>query len=119
MIERVAIITGVQDEADAFLPERPATRLGSPLGEIRQVVHVDKQVSILCSGIGKVHAGAAAMHMHGRFNPDLIMVIGTAGHVSARPGDCFYLREALQADYGTLEKFGEHDGCATCSMPIW
>lgn len=119
MIERVAIITGVQDEADAFLPERPAMRLESPLGEIRQLAHAGKQVSILCSGIGKVHAGAAAMHMHSHFRPDLIMVIGTAGHVSARPGDCFYLREALQADYGTLEKFGEHDGFTHYNAGAW
>lgn len=119
MIERVAIITGVQEEADAFLAEQTTGRLESPLGEIRHLVHGAKRVSVLCSGIGKVHAGAAALYMHSHFQPDLILVIGTAGHVSARRGNCFYLREALQADYGTLEKFGEHDGFTLYNAGAW
>ncbi|MGB5724548.1 MAG: hypothetical protein WBM39_09025 [Parasphingorhabdus sp.] len=119
MIERVAIITGVRDEADAFRRNHPATRVDSPFGEIRQLDHVGKQVSILCSGIGKVHAGAAALYLHSHFRPDLFLVIGTAGHVSSSQGDCFYLRESLQADYGTLEKFGEHDGFVHYNAGAW
>ena len=98
MIEHVAVITGVQDEADALLHDQPATRLDSPFGAIRQLDHGGKRVTILCSGIGKVHAGAAALYMHGHFCPDLFLVIGTAGHVSTIQGDCFYLHESLQAD---------------------
>ena len=119
MIERVAVITGVQDEADALLRDRPTTRLNSPFGEIRQVSHAGKTVAILCSGIGKVHAGAAALYMHSHFRPDLFLVIGTAGQVSASAGDCFYLHESLQADYGTLERFGEHDGFTHYDAGAW
>ena len=119
MIEHVAIITGVQDEADAFLRDHSATRLDSPFGKIRQLNHAGKAVTILCSGIGKVHAGAAALYMHSHFRPDLFLVIGTAGHVSTRQGDCFYLRESLQADYGTLERFGEHDGFTHYNAGAW
>lgn len=119
MIEHVAVITGVQDEADALLRDSPATRADSPFGAIRQLDHGGKRVSILCSGIGKVHAGAAALYMHSQFRPDLLLVIGTAGHVSERAGDCFYLRESLQADYGTLEKFGEHDGFTHYNAGTW
>ncbi|WP_417596139.1 purine phosphorylase [Parasphingorhabdus sp.] len=119
MIDHIAIITGVQDEADAFLRDQPVTRVDSPLGEIRQLGHEGKQVSILCSGIGKVHAGAAALYMHSHFQPDLFLVIGTAGHVSSSEGDCFYLHESLQADYGTLEKFGDHDGFTHYNAGAW
>lgn len=119
MIEHIAIITGVQDEADAFLRDHPVKRIDSPLGEVRQLDHGTKRVSILCSGIGKVHAGAAALYMHSHFRPDLFLVIGTAGHVSSKPGDCFYLSESLQADYGTLEKFGEHDGFTHYNAGAW
>lgn len=119
MIEHIAIITGVQDEADAFLRDHPVTRVASPLGEIRQLDHADKRITILCSGIGKVHAGAAALYMHSHFRPDLLLVIGTAGHVSTQAGDCFYLSESLQADYGTLDKFGEHDGFTLYNAGAW
>ncbi|MEH6790382.1 5'-methylthioadenosine/S-adenosylhomocysteine nucleosidase family protein [Parasphingorhabdus sp.] len=119
MIDHVAIITGVQDEADAFLPDHSARTAGSPLGTIRQIDHAGKTVSVLCCGIGKVHAGAAALYMHSHFSPDLFLVIGTAGHVSALAGDCFYLGESLQADYGTLERFGDHDGFTHYNAGAW
>ncbi len=119
MIDHIAIITGVQDEADAFQREQPVARVASPFGEIRQLDHEGKKVTILCSGIGKVHAGAAALYMHGQFRPDLFLVIGTAGHVSNREGDCFYLNESLQADYGTLERFGDHDGFTHYNAGAW
>ena len=119
MIDHIAIITGVQDEADAFLRDHSATRRDSPFGTIRQLNHAGKTVTILCSGIGKVHAGAAALYMHSHFQPDLFLVIGTAGHVSRSRGDCFYLHESLQADYGTLEKFGEHDGFTHYDAGTW
>ena len=119
MIDHIAIISGVQDEADAFLPDHPVARVDSPLGTIRQLDHRGKKVSILCSGIGKVHAGAAALYMHSQFRPDLFLVIGTAGHVSALAGDCFYLGESLQADYGTLERFGDHGGFIHYNAGAW
>ena len=119
MIDHIAIITGVQDEADAFGRDLPSTRIDSPLGDIRQLGHAGKQVSILCSGIGKVHAGAAALYLHSHFQPDLFLVIGTAGHVSSLAGDCFYLGESLQADYGTLERFGDHEGFTHYNAGAW
>ena len=119
VIEHIAIIAGVQDEADAFCHDHPATHVDSPLGPVRQLDRAGKKVSILCSGIGKVNAGAATLYMHSHFRPDLFLVIGTAGHVSSRQGDCFYLHESLQADYGTLEKFGEHDGFVHYDAGAW
>ena len=119
MIDRIAIVTGVEDEADAFLPDHPGKPIESPFGVGRQLTHAAKEIAVLCSGIGKVHAGAAAMFLHQHFRPDLFLVMGTAGHVSGLLGDCFYLKEALQADYGTLENFGEHDGFIHYNAGAW
>lgn len=118
-ISRIAVITGVQDEADAFLPDHPAELSDGPFGAIRHVIHADKHISVLCSGIGKVHAGAATIYMHANLLPDLFLIIGTAGQVSDLKGDCLYLHESLQADYGTLEKFGEHDGFTHYDAGAW
>ena len=118
-INKIAVITGVQDEADAFLPDHHATIEETPFGPMRLIDYAGKQVTLLCSGIGKVHASAAAMHLNSRVQPDLFMVIGTAGQVSAIQGDCFYLHEALQADYGTLENSGSHDGFTHYNAGTW
>ena len=118
-INRIAVITGVQDEADAFLREHEAHTFESPFGAIRLLQYARKDVAITCSGIGKVHAGAAAMFLHQHFRPDLYLVIGTAGQVSRIAGDCFYLHESLQADYGTLEEFGSHKGFTHYDAGAW
>ena len=76
-------------------------------------------LAVMCSGIGKVHASGAAMFLRQHFRPDLFLVIGTAGQVSDVQGDCFYLHEALQADYGTLESFGDHDGFTHYEAGTW
>tara|TARA_R110000772_G_scaffold49100_5_gene112220 strand:- start:2302 stop:2994 length:693 start_codon:yes stop_codon:yes gene_type:complete len=117
--QKIAIITGVVDEADAFLPDHPSEVITTPLGPVRQVDHAGKQIAILCPGIGKVHAAAAAMHLHDSFAPELFLIIGTAGQVSSLGGNCFYLHEALQADYGTLENSSGHHGFTHYNAGAW
>lgn len=118
-ISRIAIITGVRDEADAFLNDQPAEQFDSPFGAVRTMDHAGKTLAILCSGIGKVHAGAATMYLDAAFNPDLFMVIGTAGQVSTIAGNCFYLHEALQADYGSLEHSSHSSGFTHYDAGTW
>lgn len=118
-IDRIAVITGVNEEADALLPLAPAEHRESPLGPVRKVEHCGKQISILCPGIGKVHAAGAAMYLHQMIRPDLFLVIGTAGQVSQLAGDCFYLNEALQADYGTLDNSRGNDGFTHYNAGAW
>ncbi len=116
---KIAVITGVVDEADAFLSDHPSQIMATPLGKLRQLEHHGKQIAILCPGIGKVHAAAAAMHLHSYFAPDLFLIIGTAGQVSNLGGNCFYLHEALQADYGTLENSNDHHGFTHYNAGAW
>ncbi|WP_422345538.1 purine phosphorylase [Parasphingorhabdus sp.] len=117
--QKIALITGVADEADAFLPDHPSEVEPTPLGTVRHVTYEDKQIAILCPGIGKVHAAAAAMHLHNHFAPNMFLIIGTAGQVSNLDGNCFYLREAFQADYGTLENSNDHEGFTCYNAGAW
>ncbi|MEH6758090.1 MAG: purine phosphorylase [Parasphingorhabdus sp.] len=117
--KNIAVITGVIDEADAFLPDHPSKVTNTPLAPVRQVEHAGKQIAILCPGIGKVHAAAATMHLYNSFAPDLFLIIGTAGQVSNLEGNCFYLHEALQADYGTLENSNGHHGFTHYNAGTW
>lgn len=117
--KKIAVITGVMDEADAFLSDHPSKITPTPLGSVRHVEHGGKQIAILCPGIGKVHAAAAAMQLHGIFAPDMFLIIGTAGQVSSLHGDCFYLHEALQADYGSLENSRDHGGFTHYNAGAW
>ncbi len=105
-ISRIAIITGVEAEAEAFsaeaLPERRETPFGAAsLGEV-----TGKQIHLLCSGIGKVNAAGAASWLAREIGAELLMVVGTAGRISGIDGDCFYLHEALQSDYGAQRGSG-------------
>ncbi|MEL6874718.1 MAG: 5'-methylthioadenosine/S-adenosylhomocysteine nucleosidase [Pseudomonadota bacterium] len=118
-IERIAVITGVNEEAEALLPLAPAEHRDSPLGPVRNVEHCGKQISILCPGIGKVHAAGAAIYLHEAIRPDLFLVIGTAGQVSQLAGNCFYLHESLQADYGTLDSSGGNEGFTHYNAGAW
>lgn len=118
-VKRIAIITGVQNEADAFLDNVQSVSRDTALGSVRALAHAHKQIEILCAGIGKVHAAAAAMHLNDSFDPDLFMVIGTAGQVSDIDGDCFYLQQSLQADYGTLEDSANNNGFTHYNAGAW
>lgn len=104
-IECTLIITGVQEEADAFLPGQGRMEQAGPLA-VRVIEYMGKRAVLACSGIGKVNAAFAAGLLIERFMPDLLMVIGTAGKIGTAPGDCFWIAEAIQHDYGAQEASG-------------
>jgi len=106
MIERIAIITGVAEEADAFCPgaAHRRQRLGS--FDVRHVDLGNASVAIACSGVGKVNAATAAALLAHVHDAQLLMVIGTAGKIGAVAGDCFYLHEAVQNDFGARRSDG-------------
>lgn len=96
---RIGILTGVQAEADAFLPDVAADRVDVAPLTLREVQVAQHAIRIGCCGIGKVNAAMAAMALvaHG---VDLLMVIGTAGRLRVIAGDCFVISDAFQHDYG-------------------
>ena len=106
MIERIVLITGVQEEADAFAPEATthhATHMGF---SVRHVSLGRRTVVAACSGVGKVNAATAATLLAQIHDAQLLMVIGTAGKIGDQAGDCYFLHEAVQNDYGARRPEG-------------
>ncbi|MGB5078628.1 MAG: 5'-methylthioadenosine/S-adenosylhomocysteine nucleosidase [Sphingorhabdus sp.] len=115
MIKRIGIISGVDVEAASFLPQQ--TGAGEPLHGflIRNTEFAGRQISVTCSGIGKVNAAMAAMMLVEHYQVQLLVVIGTAGKLSDIEGDCFQIVEAVQGDYGASRR----DGFAHYSAGAW
>jgi adenosylhomocysteine nucleosidase len=106
MARRIGIITGVQEEADAFLPGQFTAIDQHGAFSIRRLVHGGHDIAITCCGIGKVNAALAATMLAMRYACDLLMIIGTAGKLSDLPGDCFVIHQAVQGDFGAQRPDG-------------
>jgi len=103
---RIAIITGVQEEADAFLPGQYERVEQHGHLSVRFISHAGHDIAISCCGVGKVNAAIAATILATLHHAELLMIIGTAGKLSAIAGDCFVLHEAVQGDYGAQRPDG-------------
>lgn len=114
---KIGIICGVEAEAEAFVAGRAhATEQIGELSVARMALG-GREVSVVCSGIGKVNAGVAATVLALRYEVDLLLVVGTAGKLSAIAGDCFMMTEAVQGDYGA-QRLGEFVHYTAGSWPI-
>lgn len=103
---RVAIITGVEEEAEAFLPGQYERVEQHGHLSVRFIAHAGHEVAISCCGVGKVNAAIAATMLATLHRAELLMIIGTAGKLSDIAGDCFELHEAVQGDYGAQRPEG-------------
>lgn len=105
---RILALAALPEEADALFPalgER-STVAGLPLRSLSVHGHA---LSITTIGIGKVNAAAAAALLAERLQPGLIIVSGTCGRLdSAVTGACFWVRDAVQHDYGARLTDGFH-----------
>lgn len=97
---RIAIITGVQEEADAFAPDRTTAVEQHDHLSVRFLALDTHEVVISCCGVGKVNAAIAATMLAKLHKAELLMIIGTAGKLSGIAGDTFLIVEAVQGDYG-------------------
>ncbi|MEZ5655605.1 MAG: 5'-methylthioadenosine/S-adenosylhomocysteine nucleosidase [Sphingobium sp.] len=103
---RVAIITGVEQEADAFAPGVHQRVEQHGHLSVRFLEHGGHPVAITCCGVGKVNAAIAATMLATLHRAELLMIIGTAGKLSDIAGDCFVIDEAVQGDYGAQRSAG-------------
>lgn len=103
---RIAIVTGVEEEAAAFLPDQAGAVVRHGPLEARCLTLGDHAVAISCCGVGKVNAATAATMLALGQDADLLMIIGTAGKLSDIAGDCFLIDEAVQGDYGAQRPGG-------------
>ena len=105
-MQRIGIISGVHDELAAFLPHVARTPIEQGSLSIEQLTHAGKDCYLLCAGIGKVAAAAAAALLHAHFAVEMLLVIGTAGKIAQTDGDLFNIVDAVQADYGAQRTEG-------------
>lgn len=103
---RIAIIAGVEEEADAFLPGRQDSIERYGHLSVRLLDHGGHHIALGCCGVGKVNAASAATLLATLHRAELLMIIGTAGRLSAREGECFLIEEAVQGDYGAQRPDG-------------
>jgi adenosylhomocysteine nucleosidase len=103
---RIGIITGMAEEAAAFMAQVPGTVASTHGFETRTLICGDHEVTVIHSGIGKVNAATAATCLAIQYKAELLMIIGTAGKLSAIKGDCFQIIEAAQGDYGASHDTG-------------
>ena len=96
---RILILAALAEEADAFRPGegRPLDSDWPPARTLQIGAH---DVVVATTGIGKVNIATAAARLHALTGTELLLTLGTAGKLSALPGDCFYLARAVQHDYG-------------------
>ena len=106
----IIIVTGLTEEADAFLPGRGSQCEVATLA-VRSVEMAGATVHLACAGIGKVAAATAATLLATRFDADMLMVIGTAGALGPIGGDPQWLSAAIQHDYGAArpDRFAHYD----------
>jgi nucleoside phosphorylase len=96
---RLLVLAALPEEADAFRPGE-GTPLDCAWPPAREVQVSGTQIIVATTGIGKVNMAIAAARFHALFAPEILLVMGTAGKLSAIQGDCFYLARAIQHDYG-------------------
>jgi adenosylhomocysteine nucleosidase len=115
--QKVGIITGVAAEAEAFVAGRAYATQQVGAFSIMQLILGGRGIAVVHSGIGKVNAAVAATVLALRYDVDLLLVVGTAGKLSAIAGDCFMITEAVQGDYGA-QRPGEFVHYTAGSWPI-
>ncbi len=96
---QILILAALAEEADAALPGQ-GTMARAGWMSVRSATAHGHDVRIATTGIGKVNVAAGAALLHARAAADLFLIVGTAGKIGPAPGDCFWLAEAVQHDYG-------------------
>jgi adenosylhomocysteine nucleosidase len=81
----------------------------SPFGEYFLVKNDNKDLIFLQTGCGKVNAAAATQYAYDKWNPDLVINLGTCGGFEgdAKVGDLLLIRETVI--YDIIEELGNVD----------
>lgn len=96
---QILLLAALDEEADTFLPGTGEALVGT-WPPVRRIETDGHTVLLATTGIGKVNVATAAARLHMLHGADLLATIGTAGKLRGIQGDCFYLAQAVQHDYG-------------------
>ncbi|MBD3304771.1 5'-methylthioadenosine/S-adenosylhomocysteine nucleosidase [candidate division KSB3 bacterium] len=103
-MQHIAILCALQQEITPFIRHIPALQEMEWPGIARlwQGQHAGKTLTLVLSGIGKVHAAAAAQSVITHYAPDAVFSCGTAGSLDDQYqiGDIVVGQQTVQHDYG-------------------
>jgi adenosylhomocysteine nucleosidase len=99
-VRRIGIVSGVPDELSAFLPDAPRHIVAAGGLAVQTVAFEEREIFLLCAGIGKVAAATGATVLYAHFDVELLMVIGTAAKIGELDGQVFNITQAVQGDFG-------------------
>ena len=117
----IIVIAALKEEADAvYAGQGSESRVGYLT--VRSVALVPASgpqmtVHIAETGIGKVNTAAAAALLVPHFGAEMIALTGTCGLIGQRKENCFWIKDAVQSDYGS-ERPGQFEHYTAGEWPL-
>ncbi len=117
----IVVIAALKEEADAlYAGQGSEARVGYLT--VRSVALISASgaqltVHVAESGIGKVNTAAAAALLVPHFGAEMIALTGTCGLIGQRKENCFWVRDAVQSDYGS-ERPGQFEHYTAGEWPL-
>jgi adenosylhomocysteine nucleosidase len=115
-MRNIVVIAAMKEEADALYAGRGAQSHVGYL-TVRSVALPRVAVHIAQSGMGKVNTAAAAALLIPHFGAELIALTGTCGMIGQRTENCFWIKDAVQSDYGA-ERPGHFEHYTAGDLPL-
>jgi adenosylhomocysteine nucleosidase len=103
-MSQILLLAALAQEADAFCPGEGKCVAGEPMA-VRDVALAGAKIRIVTCGLGKVNA-ALAVGRYAETNTTLVAMTGTCGRIGKIKGDCFWITQAIQHDYGARQPGG-------------
>jgi adenosylhomocysteine nucleosidase len=100
----ILLLAALEQEADAFCAGKGETVAGEPM-VVRDVALASAKIRFVTCGLGKVNA-ALAVGRYADAKTDLVAMTGACGKIGAIDGDCFWIAQAIQHDYGARQPDG-------------
>jgi adenosylhomocysteine nucleosidase len=104
MPKSILLLAALAQEADAFCPGEGKIAAGEPM-VVRDVEQAGAKIRIVTCGLGKVNA-AMAVGRYASADTALVAMTGTCGKIGKVEGDCFWIAQAIQHDYGARQPGG-------------
>ena len=112
----IVVIAALKEEADALYAGQGEESAVGYL-TVRTVALPHATVRIAETGIGKVNTAAAAAFLVPHYKATLIALVGTCGMIGQRAENCFWIKDAVQSDYGA-ERPGHFEHYTAGEWPL-
>ncbi len=104
-MRNIIALAAMPEEADALFAGQGVEEQASAW-TVRRVTLPHANVIIAVTGLGKVNAAMAAATLTQHYAAQMLVITGTCGKIGPAVGDCFYVADAVQHDYGARRTDG-------------